>query len=416
MRNAILLQCAGVLGQQALLGGIVLLYLTRMGVDSVTTMVLLAVPWVSQVIFSLPAAYLGDRRGRKAVTRIGLYCVNGGLTVLALAGFLPPGFLEGAALAGLASYGIGFAVFGANWFSLLSPIVPESMRGRFFGRLRVSWQIIGIVFMGVCALSLSENSPVWAYQVVMGATAVVHLLRILLFRRLPELERAAASSARFLDALMDAVRTPGYMPFTAYVFLLVLFTSGAPVLFALLQKTVLGFGDNQVVWLGNVMFAGMVFGFFLGGRAVDRLGTKSAFLVCHFGFATILPAVLLRGFVPLPPTIYMGGLQLLFGLFAGGGSIAISSEMLALVPEENKSLATAVCQTLLHSGNALSRLLSAGIVKLGVLCESWRLLGTEMSQYDTILLGYGVMVLLLVVTLGLVPSVIRKAAWAPPGG
>ena len=58
-------------------------------------------------------------------------------------------------------------------------------------------------------------------------------------------------------------------------------------------------------------------------------------------------------------------------------------------------------------------LISAAILKTGVLRESWTLLEKEMSQYDAILLAYAAMIVLMVVTLGLVPSVLRKAEWVP---
>jgi membrane protein YdbS with pleckstrin-like domain len=40
-------------------------------------------------------------------------------------------------------------------------------------------------------------------------------------------------------------------------------------------------------------------------------------------------------------------------------------------------------------------------------------MGAQMSAYDTLLLVSAVMIVLLVVTLGLVPSVVRKAEWIP---
>ena len=52
--------------------------------------------------------------------------------------------------------------------------------------------------------------------------------------------------------------------------------------------------------------------------------------------------------------------------------------------------------------------LSAGILKTGALREMWTFGGTTLSQYDSILLGCALLVVLLVVTLGQVPSVIGK--------
>jgi len=67
----------------------------------------------------------------------------------------------------------------------------------------------------------------------------------------------------------------------------------------------------------------------------------------------------------------------------------------------------------MKGGIGLSGLLSAWALSLGVLSDSWTLWGQALSSYDAILLGYGGMVVLLVVTLGLVPSVLSKSEWMP---
>ena len=94
-------------------------------------------------------------------------------------------------------------------------------------------------------------------------------------------------------------------------------------------------------------------------------------------------------------------------------SIAVSTEMLALIPVDHKSLSTSICITFIRIGGALSGLLAAWLLQLGVLVEQWTLMGVQLSRYDTILLCSGIGVILLVVTLGLVPSVIHKAQWVP---
>jgi hypothetical protein len=59
--------------------------------------------------------------------------------------------------------------------------------------------------------------------------------------------------------------------------------------------------------------------------------------------------------------------------------------------------------------------LCAWILKIQVLREEWSLWGQSLSQYDGLLLGYGVLVIVAVVTLGLVPSVLHKAETLPHG-
>ncbi|MCH2478050.1 MAG: hypothetical protein MK218_08945, partial [Gammaproteobacteria bacterium] len=63
----------------------------------------------------------------------------------------------------------------------------------------------------------------------------------------------------------------------------------------------------------------------------------------------------------------------------------------------------------------LSGVLSGQALELGLLSDSWTWLGQHMSRYDGLLLFCVTMVLLMTVTLGLIPSFIKKtpAVWIP---
>ena len=163
--------------------------------------------------------------------------------------------------------------------------------------------------------------------------------------------------------------------------------------------------------IGNLATLGALLGFFFGGTMVDKLGTKHVFLTCHFSYALVLSLFLLRDFVPLPLVAVIGGLALLFGLVQAGSGVAISSEMLAVIPADNKPMATAVNLSLMSLGVSLSGVFSSRILQLGMLSPSWTMFGNPLGPYDSLLCFCGVMILLLVVTLGLVPSVVKKVQW-----
>ena len=57
------------------------------------------------------------------------------------------------------------------------------------------------------------------------------------------------------------------------------------MIFSLLEKDVLGFSDDRIVLIGNLMALGGMLGFVLGGRMVDRFETKYVF------YAAILDSV-----------------------------------------------------------------------------------------------------------------------------
>ena len=169
------------------------------------------------------------------------------------------------------------------------------------------------------------------------------------------------------------------------------------------------------MFIGNLLIVGALAGFVLGGRMVDKLGTKYVFMFCHFGFGAILILFLLRNLFPGEIIFIVGILTLLFGLVQAASGIAMTSETLVLIPLENKSLATGLWFTLYCGGAGLSGIMSSKALELNLINSEWRLFGLPMTSYDGLLLIFGTMVLLMTVTLGLIPSVIKKtpAAWIP---
>ncbi len=109
----------------------------------------------------------------------------------------------------------------------------------------------------------------------MGAMAAGLVIRILFYARLPELEHNGFSE-HFVTTVVNALRRDGFMPFCAYLFLLSLFTVGCPVLFGLVEKRELGFGDNVIVWLGTLGMVGAVIGF-LSVASWSAAGVPSRF-------------------------------------------------------------------------------------------------------------------------------------------
>ena len=108
-------------------------------------------------------------------------------------------------------------------------------------------------------------------------------------------------------------------------------------------------------------------------------------------------------------------MTLLFGSVQAASGLAMTSETLVLIPKENKSLATGLWFTLYSGGAGLSGFLSSKVLELNLINPEWSLFGMPMSSYDGLLLMFGTMVLLMTVTLGLIPSMIKKTpvAWIP---
>ena len=170
----------------------------------------------------------------------------------------------------------------SNWFALLHPLIPQQIRGRFFGRLRLTWQGFGFLFSLLVFYLLEQNPGLEVYHWVLGFLVLFLMVRIPIFWSIPEVEKSSPSKESFFQALMKVLRIPGYLPFCAYCFLLMLFTGACPMIFSLLEKDVLGFSDDQIVLIGNLMALGGMLRFVLGRRMVDRFGTNVCFSMLPF--------------------------------------------------------------------------------------------------------------------------------------
>jgi Na+/melibiose symporter-like transporter len=268
------------------------------------------------------------------------------------------------------------------------------------------------------AIYILEQYPTLGmYQAIIVFIAILMAVRMIYYKRIPELEKIKPKKEKFLKSFLKVLVIPEYLSFCAYCFLLTLFTGACPQIFNLIEKDVLHLSKVEMVFIGNLLFVGALAGFFLGGRMVDKFGTKYVFLGCHFGFGLILFLFLWRDFFPGEVQITVGILTILFGLVQAASSIAMSSETLVLLPTENKSLATGLWFTLYSGGAGLSGVLSGQALELGLLSDTWSWFGQAMSRYDGLLMLCGSMVLLMTVTLGLIPSVIKKtpAGWIPQG-
>lgn len=410
MRQAIFCQCFGLLGMALFTSNVVLLYLLAMGIGEAQTLLYLAFPNVISAFLLVPMAHISDRIGIKRMGNIGVLVNSVGILVIAAAGsFANPVVKEIYSAAGIIIYGIGMTVFGSVWVPLLQPIIPESVRGRFFGLLRLSWQGVSLGASAIIALLLSLWQGLFLFQIIIAVTAGLTLFRGVFYRAIPELTAPSVEGERLSAALVHLGGYREYVAFGSYIFLLIMFAYTCPSLFALVEKTALNLNQSTIVMLSNAGMIGAMLGCWLGGVTVDRFGTKHVFLVCHFSFGLILSLFVLRGLFPGPALIVLlYALHFLFGVVVSASGIAIISESMALIPTRYCTIAWALLNTVISIGLSMSGFFCSGALKTGFLMKEWIWFGMKLCDVDALILVCDFMIVILVVTLGLVPSVFRK--------
>lgn len=415
MRIVIIGTCWKIISAQVFTNGIMLLFLNSLELSGSTVVFLLSLYSLLQATLLLPSAHISDKYGKLRIGLTGIAVCLAGFAIIPLTGAIPipATFCMLMLVVGIGLYGAGAALQMGGYFALVSDVVPEDGRGRFFSRMRASWQATGIIICLLVTVGLPANSPRWLLCLLLCGVGLSIVPWWFYYRLIPEKKIARPETEAFLPSLLAVARQPSYAPFCSYVFIIALFTGGCPVLFGLVEKKVLNLPDGQVVLLANMTLIGCLAGYWLGGWAVDRFGTKPLFLVCHFTYGTVLGLFLLRDLLGLPIVPALGGIHFLFGLPLAASSIAISTEMLALAPQRHKSLSTSLCQAFSLGGAAASGVLVSWALQVGIFSSDWTLANQPRNSYDAAILICAVMIVGMTVTLGLVPSVIGRLQGLP---
>lgn len=415
-RTIIITQCLGMLSAFLFHNGFYLNYFTKLGISSASFAWLAALPSLCSVLLLLPFAFLSDRLGKLKLALAGQIMVITSMAMMLGAGWCSGRLILAMVMGSLLLFCVGGSLQGASWFALLNPIIPAEMRGRFFGRLRVTFISVNIVFTLAVAGIMKWTQSTWVFQALMGVIFAAHILRYFTYARIPELEREDGTVHRqrsFFRACVQVFRIPGFAQFNAYIFLITLFTAGVPIVFGLMQKDVFQFSEAQIMMTGNCFLAGMLVGCGLGGRAVDRFGTRMVFLFTHLAYAAIILSLLTRDLMAWSLFVHVAACTFCFSLTLAMAGVAATSETLALIPETNKSLSTAVYITLANLGVALPGLLVSRLIDWKVLAPTWSAGGVTFTDYDSILIAFAALILLMLAAIGLVPKVVKKTQLMP---
>lgn len=398
LRSAILAQCFGMLPQQMLTGGILLLYLNAMGVKPALILLLLNLtPFLSSLL-SVPLAWGADCVGIKRFGSWGNLLMIVGVAFIAGGASLRgvyPNLVLPAILVGLVIHTLGAAFFNTGWFSLLSHIVPSEITGRYFGVLRFSWQLISLLFFALSAFLFSTRTPLWIYQTVLCLGGISIGCRYLFYKDIPTVPASDSTPLSLTKSVQSALTLPGFAPYLAYLLLLVCVTGNSQDMLRLSAVRGCGLGDNQILFLTVGSMLGSLAGFRFMGRLIDRLGPHRVFLLCHIGFAIALfvfPARILFDVSPLAAGFVA---SMVLGLITATLGLTTTAQSFQICRGSQRTIAYALVSATQSMGSGLSGFALAALLShMGISVPGG-------NPFDLILLGLGVCILLQIAALRL---------------
>lgn len=325
-----------------------------------------ALPLGAQVA-SLPAAWFTSARSRKAVA---LWAVGiSRLTFLPLLALptLDAGrdaklqlFLAIVAISTIAS-----VIGNSAWVAWMGDLVPDRLRGRFFGRRTIFLSIAGTATSLGAALLLDRLAPIgWtgaALAGLTGAACLAGVASVVLMLRQHEPPVAAEPGASAWQALGLALRDRRSRPFLGYLFAWNAAVGISASFFTYHMLANLHTGFLVVAAHGVGVAAVRIASARLWGHAVDRIGAGPVLVFCSFGIA----AVPVTWFFVTPDRLWPIALDAVFAAFLWSGhNIAAFDLTIGLAPRASRPFYLAAFATAGGLGFGLASIVAGQLATL----------------------------------------------------
>jgi MFS family permease len=248
-------------------------------------------------------------------------------------------------------------VAGNNaWTAWMGDLVPQPIRGRFFGRRTVFVSVAGTLASLAAGLLLDwrRNAMASALTVLTIGACLAGLVSISLLLRQMEPRRGEGTRARLSGYILRRiVADPFVRPFIRYQIAWNAAVAISASFFSFHMLTNLHTGFLVVATHGVVVAAVRIASAQLWGRAVDRVGARPVIVLCSFGIS-VGPLV---WFLVTPDRLWPIGIEAVTsGLFWAGHGIAGADLVIDIAPRARRSLSLAVIATAAGLGFALSSL------------------------------------------------------------
>ena len=330
IRTCILAQSTGAVLVQVLInGGLLPLFILHLGGTKFEVGAAFTAHFFSQLIRVPVARYVDVRRLKHMVV---LWFLVGAVVFAGVFAAVPVADLAGSRAAVWLVITVFFFqrltvnIGAAAWHPLLCDIVPSRLRGRFFGRMRATFQTVSLTIVLLTGLYLGKTPQTHHYVGILGLLLIMNLMRPFLLLRLPNPPPARPGAPEpILQNMKHPVLDAGFRRFLLFWGLVAFVINVARPFVVPFLKTDLHFPSSVTVYASGGMVAGMVLTLMAWGRLADHAGNRLVFLLNLLLLAAsfILLAVT-PGFAGLPAmALVSAALSLiLIGTAIGGLGIA----------------------------------------------------------------------------------------------
>jgi len=253
----------------------------------------------------------------------------------------------------------------AGWFPLLAEVVPDQIRGRFFGRMRMTWRLATTGALVASAFWLGDDPAVERFFPLIAAIVAVGMVRPILFTRLPTV-MPAPDAAR--ESILRHLRRPiGDAGFRRFMLFTMAVGAGTVAGFAYAVPYLredMRFPYDVTLFASLFVGIGSVVSLVYWGKLADRLGNRFTFLLSILARAAAFIAL---AFTPAHNqaggfALLIAGLAfLLLGVGLSGGQMGFAIRLLHVAPKLHRPAYMNLFFTAIGLGNA-SAVILGGVV------------------------------------------------------
>jgi len=328
-----------------LTGGVFLTgFALALGANALHIGIIAAIPLIGN-LFQFIGAYLVNKNGeRKPVSVKSATFARAIWILMVLLPFTLTWLPAGQIILGfLVIFAIGHlfsAISGVAWLSWISDLVPDTHRGRFFGRRNM---IIGVAVLSFTMLGGKFidvfNDPIWAFQILFFAAIVAGAISIKYLQRIPEpVSAPPAQKKDYFKTLFHPVQDRNFRALLLFTIIWSFSVHFAAPFFIVYKIKDLKLSFTFIAFLISLTSLFDLLGMKFWGNFSDKVGNRPVMLICSF-LATFLPfGWLWTSINTFSIYFLLPMLQIVGGFFWAGMNLASVNMLFSLAPRENKAV------------------------------------------------------------------------------
>ncbi len=225
------------------------------------------------------------------------------------------------------------ALGSTGWFPLLQDMVPRQYTGRFFARLRTSWQTANVICLIAAAIILSGEPGWMRFQILFVLALIGQIIAVLPLLKMTENPPApiTAPTVSIYLRLKDFIAQKEMRYYTLYSIAYML-AAAAMEPFKIKLLTDLGYSYGFVLAATAMVGLGAVLSLRFWGVLADKFGNRSIFSTSQLGMVLCTAMWILVSAPSTTGKALVLGLYLLWSVFNSGTMLAHTNYMFRVVP------------------------------------------------------------------------------------